>query len=119
MVCTCLENLKIRRKEIVFAPTSFWPICGLAFALAVTVETQCAWVGGELQLLDYPLSVLPLLSVPVSLCVVVLPLWGVVLAALAVLFGVRHNRVWLCVRAYLPAYAADGALAPLVETTSY
>ena len=40
-----------------------------------------------------------------------------VLAALVVLFGVCHNRVWLCVRAYLPAYAADGALAPLVETT--
>ena len=39
------------------------------------------------------------------------------LAALAVLFGVCHNRVWLCVRAYLPTYAADGALAPLVETT--
>ena len=40
------------------------------------------------------------------------------MAALAVLFGVCHNRVWLCVRAYLPAYAAEGALAPLlVETT--
>ena len=47
----------------------------------------------------------------------VLPPWGVVLAALAVLFGVCHNRVWLCVCASLPAYAADGALAPLVETT--
>ena len=58
--------------------------------------------GGELQLLGYPMSVLPLLSVPVPLCVVVLPPWGVVLAALAVLFGVCHNRVWLCVRAYLP-----------------
>ena len=75
-----------------------------------------AW-GGELQQLDYPLYVLSLLSVPVPLCVIVLPPWGVVLAALAVLFGVCHNRVWLYVRAYLPAYAANDALAPLVETS--
>ena len=27
------------------------------------------------------------------------------------------HRVWLCVRAYLPAYAANDALAPLVETS--
>ena len=73
--------------------------------------------GWELQRIYYPLSVLPLVSVPVSLFVLGLPLWGVVLAALTVLFGVCHNRVWLCLRAYLPAYAADGALAPLVETT--
>ena len=73
--------------------------------------------GGELQRFFCYLSVLPLVSVPVSLFVLGLPLWGVVLAALAVLFGVFHNRVWLCVRAYLPAYAAEGALAPLLVET--
>ena len=42
-----------------------------------------------------------------------------VFAALAVLFGVFHNHVRLCVRTCLLAYAADGALAPLlVEITS-
>ena len=71
----------------------------------------------ELQRFFCYLSVLPLVSVPVSLFVLGLPLWGVVLAALAVLFGVCHNRVSLCVRAYLPAYAvlrleSDGARCP-------
>ena len=60
--------------------------------------------GGELQLLYYHLSLLPLVSVSVSLFVLGLPLWGVVLAALAVLFGVCHNRVFVRTVLYWSVY---------------